>query len=67
MDLHIYAGRDTRMREARTDDEAGRALTRGDFTSLVERHERELLGFLYGLAGEAELARDLLQDTFYDA
>jgi DNA-directed RNA polymerase specialized sigma24 family protein len=42
-------------------------LARAEFTGIVERHERELLAFLRGLVSEAELARDLLQDTFYDA
>ena len=37
------------------------------FPDLVERHERELLRFLSGIVTDAEQARDLLQDTFYDA
>jgi RNA polymerase sigma-70 factor (ECF subfamily) len=37
------------------------------FPDLVERHERELLRFLCGIVTDAEQARDLLQDTFYDA
>src|SRR5690242_5877992 len=37
------------------------------FTHLVERHEHALLAFLRGLAPSEEAARDLLQDTFYDA
>ncbi|HLZ24876.1 MAG TPA: sigma-70 family RNA polymerase sigma factor [Ktedonobacterales bacterium] len=41
-------------------------LTFADFTELVERHERELYGFLRGMVRDAEQARDLLQDTFYD-
>ena len=42
-------------------------LTFADFTELVERHERELYSFLRGMVRDAEQARDLLQDTFYDA
>lgn len=42
-------------------------LTFSDFTELVERHERELYVFLRGIVRDAEQARDLLQDTFYDA
>ncbi len=38
-----------------------------DFTAIVERHERDLYIFLRGIVGHAEQARDLLQDTFYDA
>jgi RNA polymerase sigma-70 factor (ECF subfamily) len=37
------------------------------FPDVVERHERELLRFLCGIVTDAEQARDLLQDTFYDA
>jgi RNA polymerase sigma-70 factor, ECF subfamily len=37
------------------------------FREVVERHERELLRFLSGIVTDAEQARDLLQDTFYDA
>jgi RNA polymerase sigma-70 factor, ECF subfamily len=67
MDLGISASRAARMREANADGEVRHPLARADFTSIVERHERELLAFLRGLVSEAELARDLLQDTFYDA
>jgi RNA polymerase sigma-70 factor (ECF subfamily) len=42
-------------------------LTFADFTELVERLERELYGFLRGMVRDAEQARDLLQDTFFDA
>jgi RNA polymerase sigma factor (sigma-70 family) len=39
-----------------------------EFTVLVERHQGELFGFLCGMiGGQTEQARDLLQDTFYDA
>ncbi|MGZ3680255.1 MAG: RNA polymerase sigma factor, partial [Ktedonobacterales bacterium] len=34
---------------------------------LVERHEHALYVFLYGTLSDAEQARDLVQDTFYDA
>jgi RNA polymerase sigma-70 factor, ECF subfamily len=37
------------------------------FPDLVRRHERELLRFLCGIVTDAEQARDLVQDTFYDA
>jgi RNA polymerase sigma factor (sigma-70 family) len=42
-------------------------LSFAEFTALVERHQRELLGFLGGLIAHPEQARDLLQDTFCDA
>jgi RNA polymerase sigma-70 factor, ECF subfamily len=38
-----------------------------DFAAIVERHERDLYIFLRGMVAHAEQARDLLQDTFYDA
>ncbi len=38
-----------------------------EFTALVERHQRELFVFLSGLVAHQEQARDLLQDTFFDA
>jgi RNA polymerase sigma factor (sigma-70 family) len=38
-----------------------------DFTASVERHERDLYVFLRGMVAHAEQARDLLQETFYDA
>ncbi len=37
------------------------------FPDLVALHERELLRFLSGIITDAEQARDLLQDTFYNA
>jgi RNA polymerase sigma-70 factor (ECF subfamily) len=43
------------------------SLAAPSFPDLVERHERELLRFLGGIVSDAEQARDLLQDTFYDA
>jgi RNA polymerase sigma-70 factor (ECF subfamily) len=38
-----------------------------EFTLLVTTYERALCGFLYGLVGNAEQARDLAQDVFHDA
>lgn len=38
-----------------------------DFTALVNQHQGALFGFLCGLVGNAEQARDLTQDTFHDA
>ena len=70
MELGIIASRAARMREPSADEADGasrQALARADFTGIVERHEHELLAFLRGLVSEAEPARDLLQDTFYDA
>src|SRR5215813_12588352 len=43
------------------------ALTFAQFTQVVERHERELYLFLHGMVPDGEQARDLVQDTFYDA
>jgi RNA polymerase sigma factor (sigma-70 family) len=53
--------------DAHQEGGARHPLARADFTGIVERHDRELLAFLRGMVSEAELARDLLQDTFYDA
>lgn len=55
------------MPDVRPEGGARRELARADFTGIVERHHHELLAFLCGMVSEAELARDLLQDTFYDA
>jgi RNA polymerase sigma-70 factor (ECF subfamily) len=38
-----------------------------DFTALVNRYQGAIYGFLYGLVGNSEQARDLTQDTFHDA
>ncbi len=38
-----------------------------EFTALVNQYQRALFGFLSGLVCNSELARDLTQDTFYDA
>jgi RNA polymerase sigma-70 factor, ECF subfamily len=43
------------------------ALTFAQFTEIVERNERELYLFLQGVVSDGEQARDLVQDTFYDA
>src|SRR5579862_7685503 len=44
-----------------------RLLSLAEFTPLVERYQRDLYAFLYGLVSQPEQARDLLQDTFCDA
>ncbi len=44
-----------------------RRLSHADFTRLVEGHYAQLSAFLRGIAGHAEQAYDLAQDTFYDA
>ena len=44
-----------------------RLLSFAEFTTLVERFQRELFVFLCGLISHTEQARDLLQDTFVDA
>jgi RNA polymerase sigma factor (sigma-70 family) len=67
MDLSVETSRAARMRDSHPEAGVRHTLARADFTGIVERHERELLAFLRGLVSEAELARDLLQDTFYDA
>lgn len=46
------------------------AARRGDesaFRLLVEQYERPILGFLYRIVADSELARDLAQDTFLAA
>ncbi len=42
-------------------------LTLSLFTSTVDTHQAALYGFLRGLLGDDETARDLTQDTFSDA
>lgn len=42
-------------------------LSPAEFTALVNREQGAIYGFLYGLVGNSEQARDLTQDTFHDA
>jgi RNA polymerase sigma-70 factor (ECF subfamily) len=42
-------------------------LTPAEFTALVNREQGAIYGFLSGLVGNSEQARDLTQDTFHDA
>lgn len=42
-------------------------LSFAEFTTLVERHQGELFGFLRSLVQHPDQASDLLQDTFLDA
>lgn len=56
--------------EVRREDMQGECtqeFTFASFTALVEQHERALYVFLYGTLTDTEQARDLVQDTFYDA
>ncbi len=39
----------------------------GDFTALVQQYQGSLIGFLQGLVGHTEQARDLAQEVFHDA
>ena len=57
------------MRERLTDDAAAAAapLALATFSATVEQRQASLYGFLHGLLGDAEQARDLTQDTFHDA
>lgn len=57
------------MRERLTDDPvaASTPLSLAAFSATVERRQAALYGFLHGLLGDAEQARDLTQDTFHDA
>ncbi|HEX8036286.1 MAG TPA: sigma-70 family RNA polymerase sigma factor [Ktedonobacterales bacterium] len=57
---------DGAMRED-VQDESTQELSFSSFTALVEQHERALYVFLHGTLSDAEQARDLVQDTFYDA
>src|SRR5579859_2571562 len=59
--------KEQRMLERKQSDSTTRLLSFADFTALVERHQRELFGFLRGIVQHAEQASDLLQDTFVDA
>ncbi len=43
------------------------SLSPAEFTTLLEQQQEALYRFLWGLVGDAEQARDLLQDTFHDA
>ena len=47
--------------------EARIPLSPSEFTALLDRHQEALYRFLWGLVGNVEQARDLLQDTFHDA
>ncbi len=38
-----------------------------EFTALVNRYQRAIFGFIYGLVQHSEQAHDLTQDTFYQA
>jgi len=40
------------------------SLSHAEFVGIVERHQRPLHGFLFGLLRDREQARDLAQDTF---
>lgn len=42
-------------------------LSPAEFTALVNREQGAIYGFLLGLVGNSEQARDLTQDTFHDA
>jgi RNA polymerase sigma-70 factor (ECF subfamily) len=42
-------------------------LSPAEFTALVNRYQRALFGFVYGLVRNSEQAHDLTQDTFYEA
>ena len=42
-------------------------LSTQEFSTLLERGQRPLYTFLCGLVGDDEQARDLMQDTFYEA
>lgn len=46
---------------------ANRGLSVEAFSALLERGQRPLYTFLCGLVGDDEQARDLVQDTFYEA
>ena len=37
-----------------------------EFTALVNRYQRPIFGFVYGLVRNSEQAHDLTQDTFYE-
>jgi RNA polymerase sigma-70 factor (ECF subfamily) len=55
------------MRERVEADVAAPPFSLADFTATVDRQQAALFGFLRGMLGERELARDLTQDTFADA
>lgn len=42
-------------------------LSPADFTALVQQYQGSLIGFLQGLVGHTEQARDLAQEVFHDA
>lgn len=46
---------------------ASATLTLAAFSTTVDRWQTALYAFLHGMLGDAELARDLTQDTFHDA
>ncbi|HET9110487.1 MAG TPA: sigma-70 family RNA polymerase sigma factor [Ktedonobacterales bacterium] len=57
------------MRERLTEDavDSPTPLSLAAFSATVERRQASLYGFLHGLLGDPEQARDLTQDTFHDA
>lgn len=46
---------------------AAAPLSLAAFSAVVDQWQAALFGFLHGLVGDAEQARDLTQDTFHDA
>jgi len=51
----------------RTDEELARGIQRGDaeaLSTLVERHQHALIGFLFRMGSDRRLAEDLVQEAF---
>ncbi len=48
----------------RTQEDDLPSLSHAEFVGIVDRHQRTLHGFLFGLLRDREQARDLAQDTF---
>lgn len=51
-------------RDVRTTNGAGAGITRLPWRELYDAHAAELVGYLWRLTGDREVATDLMQDTF---
>ncbi len=52
------------LRDVRTTDGAGAGITRLPWRELYDAHAAELVGYLWKVTGDREVATDLMQDTF---
>lgn len=57
----------TSMRISGSADSAGSAESEAAFEQLIERHERDVFGYLWRMTGDEQAAYDLSQETFLRA